>query len=134
VNARADIRHLLRRLGVAAILCLLLMHGGNIVPAPPHASSPLETASLHGVVQAPSAHCEAAPGKPELPCNHHSDCCPLCVSAARDVAFPVAFVLMAIDGLEPKEKSRAQGKFPLLPVPKPPGLRANWSATSPPRG
>jgi hypothetical protein len=128
VNAQADTRPLIRRLGVAAVLCLLILRGVAYIMMIPS----LEPVGGYDVVQAPGSHCEALPGKSELPRSHDADCCALCVPAAREIAFFVV-ILTEVDVLAFKVKSPGAPEFGRSSSPKPPGLIANWSATSPPR-
>lgn len=127
VNAQADTRPLIRRLGVAAVLCLLILRGVSSIMMIPS----LEPVGGYDVVQAPGSHCEAIPGETELPRNHDADCCGLCMPVAREIAFFVA-ILTEVDALAIIVKSPMAPEFGRSSSPKPPGLIANWSATSPP--
>jgi hypothetical protein len=135
VEAQAEIRHLFRKVGMAAVLFLLLLRGVNFISTLPYVPSLLDTTYALDVIQAyGAAHCESARVKSDLPRNHSSDCCALCMSAAREAAFLVATILTTVHALALEGKPLAPSQYERISLPKPPGLIANWSATSPPQG
>jgi hypothetical protein len=65
--------------------------------------------------------------------RHRSECCILCISARRDIAPPSFFILVALVAEPPGERARPTNLAIEATTPlSAPGLKSNWSATSPP--
>ncbi|MGD9545791.1 MAG: hypothetical protein AB7F41_09745 [Methylocystis sp.] len=125
-----------RKIIAAAALSLLVLRGLSLLAF----AGPLAELSnfVDPVLSAffLEEHCDRADGETDrkAPLQDCADCCVLCASAAPDLAVPVASNSKGTISLLTRAKISPSKLDPdELRAPRPPGLIANWSATSPPR-
>jgi hypothetical protein len=125
-----------RKIIAAAMLSLLVLRGLSFLAI---AGAFLESSSVANPVLSTldlGEHCDWTEGQSDhqTPNQDCSDCCVFCASAARDLIVPGALSFKATDALfSSAVVSLSTFYRDKLGAPRPPGLIANWSATSPPR-
>jgi hypothetical protein len=133
-SAEVHKRFVIRKIIAVTLLCLFAFRGlGFLGMNAPLAAAPGvgDLNSAHWVL---GEHCRS--GTNDVDPKHdrdNSECCVLCMSAARDAVVSTFLILAAVIVLSPIE-SNAPTKFVIenqAPT-KPPGFRSSWSATSPP--
>lgn len=130
-------RYRLRDLIATVALCVFLVRalGGLAMVAAPAAA--VEGGATQGSSLSRQHHCEnhASRTNPDKPQKGHDSCCALCMSAARELADFYVRVATEIVDFASRQDAVPITFAAKSPAPiKPPGLAANWSATSPPRG
>jgi len=127
-------RFQIRKIIAVAALCLFVLRGLSFLgvsaalAASPDATGPGLSASLL------EEQCERRDKSGDRSTHEEcSDCCVLCMSAARTAALLSVSSLTGVLSLSERESMAPRIRLFDLDAQKPPGLIANWSATSPPR-
>jgi hypothetical protein len=134
LNATNHRRCLIRKVIAVAVLCLLVLRGMGFIGmaaalAASHADSPFFAHVILG------DQCSQPDGSDAPRKSTHSEHCVLCCSQVRDLIAPSTPILAEVILCEPHQGIATETRFEKIPhFVKAPGLIANWSATSPPRG
>lgn len=134
LNATNHRRYLIRKTIAVAVLCLLVLRGMGFIGmataiAANHADSPFFAHLVLG------DQCAQPDGSDAPRKSTHSEHCVLCCSQVRDIFASCTSILAEVILCEPHQAVATESHFEKMPhFVMAPGLIANWSATSPPRG
>jgi hypothetical protein len=133
-NPHAHSHTSIRRIAAVVMLCVFVLRGMTLIGmAAALASSPSENPVFaHAVI---GEQCAPHDESNEAPKSNHSEQhCVLCSPLARDAIALITFVFICVAVFAPRKPvgTRSYFKEPIY-LARPPGLIANWSATSPPR-
>lgn len=130
-------RFRLRDLIATAALCVFILRalGGLAMTASPPAAIQGGATHLSSLLRQPDCENHAGRSNPGKQQKGHDSCCATCMSSAREHADFDARVATEIIVFAPRQDAVPIAPATRSPAPiKPPGLAANWSATSPPQG
>lgn len=132
-NPRTHSRSSIRRIAAVVMLCVFVLRGMSLIGmAAALAASPTENPVFAHVVI--GEQCARHDGSNAPKSNHSEQHCVLCSPLARDAIALITFVFICVAVFAPRKPVgiRSHFKKPFY-LARPPGLIANWSATSPPR-
>jgi len=124
-----------RKFIAVAALCLIAMKALSFLGMAVSPAGALAAGGLALKQDDARAHCESRDNQSDTKREnrHRSECCVLCMSVPRDMSLASFFILAQLVAKPSRERARAtnleiETTTPVIA----PGLKSNWSATSPP--